>query len=129
MTSSLPQTANATRGASYDLTERSQDSALRSVEALGPGAKRTSWKQRIRWCSIGSEQLVRLFVLVGQETTTVLRAASRVSRNEDRREDLGAHPNLRASRGPARPLFLTWAPIFSYGGSSRGPAGVALAIW
>ncbi|AQK40597.1 bZIP transcription factor 16 [Zea mays] len=60
MTSSLPQTANATRGASYDLTERSQDSALRSVEALGPGAKRTSWKQRIQWCSIGSEQLAMI---------------------------------------------------------------------
>ena len=29
-------------------------------------------------------------------------------------------------RGPAGVLFFAWAPIFSYRGSSRGPAGVAL---
>jgi len=30
------------------------------------------------------------------------------------------------SRGPAGVIFLAWAPIFSYWGLSRGPAGVAL---
>ena len=30
------------------------------------------------------------------------------------------------SRGPAGVMFLAWAPIFSYWGLSRGPAGVAL---
>ena len=29
-------------------------------------------------------------------------------------------------RGPAGVLFFTWTPIFSYRGSNRGPAGVAL---
>ena len=28
------------------------------------------------------------------------------------------------SRGPAGAQFFAWAPIFSYGGSSRGPAAV-----
>jgi len=31
------------------------------------------------------------------------------------------------SRGPARVMFLVWAPIFSYWGLSRGLAGVALS--
>ena len=38
-------------------------------------------------------------------------------------------PKFRvSSRGSAGVKFLVWAPIFSYGGSSRGPDGVALRI-
>jgi hypothetical protein len=33
-----------------------------------------------------------------------------------------------SSRGLAGVLFLDWAPIFSYEGSNKGPAGVALSI-
>jgi len=40
----------------------------------------------------------------------------------------GCPPQIEgSSRGSAGVLFLDWAPIFSYGGSSRGPAGVALS--
>jgi len=44
-------------------------------------------------------------------------------------ERFGCPPQIGdSSRGPARVLFLDWAPIFSYRDSSRGFARVALKI-
>jgi hypothetical protein len=52
------------------------------------------------------------------------------SRNEVWRVDLGAHPKLGALVGALLELrFFEWASIFSYGGSSRGPAKVALKTY
>jgi hypothetical protein len=48
-------------------------------------------------------------------------APSRVPRIEGRTEDLGVHSNLRAIGGHVAVVCLDWTPIFSYGGSSRGP--------